>query len=259
MAVLQIQYPSRALGHTNEVLVLLPESVRKETGKLPTIWLLHGAFGGHTDWLRKTMIELYAEQYGFAVVMASVENSLYGNIPSGRYYDLLTKELPDYLRGILPLSEKREENMVVGFSMGGHGAYKLALSEPEMYAGAVVFAAGSFAGMPDAPEGSALQDVHQYVFGHTHLANLKDTDMDVEWLAEELMKTDRPKPLLYACCGRDDMGFPLAEKTAAYMKELGLTISWKAAEGKHDWFFINRELPDAIDWCAGVMNLTAKE
>ena len=47
-------------------------------------------------------------------------NSHYVDNPwGGNYYSYLTKELPEMLRSLLPLSAKRENNFITGLSMGG--------------------------------------------------------------------------------------------------------------------------------------------
>ncbi len=61
------------------------------------LWLLHGTFGDHTDWLRKSSIELYACEKDLIVVMPSALNSDYNNwdhcMMGYAMYDFLTEEL----------------------------------------------------------------------------------------------------------------------------------------------------------------------
>ncbi|MBW7462496.1 prolyl oligopeptidase family serine peptidase, partial [Paenibacillus sepulcri] len=47
-----------------------------------------------------------------------------------------SEELPALARSFFPLSDRREDNFVAGLSMGGYGAFKLALSHPDRYAAA---------------------------------------------------------------------------------------------------------------------------
>ncbi len=253
MALLQVQLFSKALSRKTEVAVLIPEFAHCE-GKWPVIWLLHGAMGGHSDWYRKTTIELYAEKYGFAVVMASADNSFYANNPTGRYFDFLSEELPEKLSKLLPLSTRREDNLIAGFSMGGHGTYKIGLSNPEKYAGMVVFSAGNFIETAEVPEDSPIAPIHRSVFGTTHIHDLKDTEHDVKYLARKAVESGKVLPNMFVCCGTEDGGFPIVKSTCEYMQSLGLDVEWHEAEGKHDWFFINQMLPQAMEWCSRVKN-----
>jgi S-formylglutathione hydrolase FrmB len=212
--------------------------------------------GNYSDWWRFTAIELYAEQYGIAVVMPSADNSFYANVPTGRYFDYITSELPQILQSMLPLSASRADNIVAGLSMGGHGAYKLGLSKPEQYVGIGVFSAGNFIELGDMPAGSPYSNVHKYVFGTTHLIDLIGTEHDIKHLAETAAHSGKELPKLFVCCGTEDGGFHVAETTYHYLNQtLGYEGVWKQGSGIHDWKFWNEMLPDLMAWCKQVMHL----
>ena len=95
------------------------------TEDIPTLWLLHGMHGDRNSWMNGSAIVRHARARGIAVVMPSAENSFYTDQKYGfKYYTFIAKELPEYLRKILPLSKKREKNYIAGLSMGGYGAFK---------------------------------------------------------------------------------------------------------------------------------------
>jgi putative tributyrin esterase len=98
------------------------------------LWLLHGTFGDHTDWLRKSNIELYACEKQLIVVMPSALNSYYSNwdrcMMGYGMYDFLTEELMPLVYSWFPASDKREDNFISGLSMGGGGTLKYALGHP---------------------------------------------------------------------------------------------------------------------------------
>ena len=73
MALFNIQYRSPALNKTTGITVVIPENAPAED--IPTLYLLHGMHGNHTDWERKTSIERYAQDRKIAVVMPDGENS----------------------------------------------------------------------------------------------------------------------------------------------------------------------------------------
>ena len=254
MSLMHVHFFSKMLSRKTEVSVMVPDHAQMRGDKWPVMWLLHGAMGGHSDWDRNTMIELYAEKYGFAVVMASAANSFYANIPTGRYFDFLTEELPTMLSRMLPISSKREDNLVAGFSMGGHGAYKLGLTRPDKYAGIIVFSAGNFIETSEMPEDSPFGQIHQYVFGTTHINSLLNTEHDVKYLAKKAVENGSILPKLFVCCGTEDGGFPVVKSTFGYMKDLVFDAEWHEESGAHDWFFINKMLPLATEWGYDVLN-----
>ena len=101
---------------------------------LPVVYLLHGAFGNYNSWLRFSCVERYAQKYGCVLVMASAENSFYHDMSRGNsYYTFFSKELPALVQSILPVSRRREDTYIAGFSMGGYGSWYIALNNPQNY------------------------------------------------------------------------------------------------------------------------------
>jgi putative tributyrin esterase len=90
-------------------------------------------------------IERYAQENNLAVIMPSVDRSWYTNTAYGaNYFDFITEELPELChKAFGGLSEKREDNIIAGLSMGGYGAVKTALTYPEKY-GACIALSGAF-------------------------------------------------------------------------------------------------------------------
>ena len=143
MAFMTLHYFSNTLNKMTEVNIIVPE--RRETDgtvaydqlhaqPLKTVWLLHGLSGDATDWYRMTGLERYATATGYAVVMPNADRSFYNNMAHGqRYWDFITAELPQRLRALLPLSSAREDNVVMGNSMGGYGALKWGLNQPQHF------------------------------------------------------------------------------------------------------------------------------
>ena len=50
-----------------------------------------------------------------------------------KYFSVITDEISKLAVKLFPLSEKREDNFVAGFSMGGYGAFKWAMHNPEKF------------------------------------------------------------------------------------------------------------------------------
>ena len=79
MALVKMNFESQYLRNNNEISIILPDKPRNlepaefygSGAKYKVLWLLHGTYGDHTDWLRKSSIELYACEKNLAVVMPS--------------------------------------------------------------------------------------------------------------------------------------------------------------------------------------------
>ena len=151
MALVHCDFNSDVLNTSTSVYVVIPEIrpeekyLEKENMKFQTLYLLHGIGDDHTKWVRRTPIERYARQYKLAVVMPQVDKSFYTDMVYGnKYWTYISQELPKKMRMFFPLSDKREDNFVAGFSMGGYGSFKWALNKPECFD-----AAASFSGALD--------------------------------------------------------------------------------------------------------------
>ena len=159
MSILTYNFESEYLKNNHEVTVILPDKPREQTPadfygsgkKYPVLWLLHGTFGDHSDWLRKSMIELYACENDLIVVMPSGLNSNYLNWPGFgtgyRAWDYLFDELMPLVHNWYPASSKREDNYIAGLSMGGRGVFQYVAGRPEKFAAAADCIAGSRQGL----------------------------------------------------------------------------------------------------------------
>ena len=140
MAWFQVNFFSVSLGRQVGVHVLLPaempgpipatgsEAAGKQ--KFKTLYLLHGYMGNANDWLINTQINELSQQYGLAVVMPSGDNGFYVDQPTSgvKGAGYIGQELVEYTRKIFPLSDKKEDTIIAGLSMGGYGAIRNGLA-----------------------------------------------------------------------------------------------------------------------------------
>ncbi|OBR68888.1 hypothetical protein A7K91_25730 [Paenibacillus oryzae] len=249
MAFMQLDLYSRMLTRQTEIAVVIPER-GEPSAAYPVLWLLHGACDNHSGWWRNTAVELYAEEYGIAVVMPTADLSFYANGPLGRYYDHIAFELPELLGGMFPLSTAPKDQVVAGLSMGGHGAYKFGFTNPERYAGMAVLSAGNFLDLGNPPPGGFQEDVHRKLFRTTIAEELRGTEHDISHLASLAARKGVPLPKLFASCGTEDLAIESARNTYRYItEELGVEGMWQEGAGGHDWTFWGRMLPEVMNWC----------
>ena len=145
MAFLQVNFFSSVLGMCTAMNVILPQTtgtrglIGVDTADVdvtyPVLYLLHGMSDDHTIWSRRTSIERYADEHGIAVVMPTTELGWYTNMKHGRKWrTYIGEELPAVCHDFFPrISQKREDTYIAGLSMGGYGAYALAMTYPEQY------------------------------------------------------------------------------------------------------------------------------
>ena len=80
MALIQVNYMSKALFRIVPLNVILPVDrfdadtnsyLAQENHKYKTLYLLHGLLGNYTDWVIRTLRQIWAEEKNLAVVMPS--------------------------------------------------------------------------------------------------------------------------------------------------------------------------------------------
>lgn len=253
MALITAQFRSEALQLYVSVHLILPQPAPGENSferKLPVLWLLHGLSDDHTIWQRRTSIERYVEERNLAVVMPAVDRSFYTDMAHGnRYWTYISEELPLLMRAWFPLSERREDNFVAGLSMGGYGAFKLALTHPGRYA-----AAASLSGAlrqyeedltaPDADP--AWLVMLGDIFGD--LGTFAGGPNDVFALATKAARLRMVRPALYACCGTEDFLIDDNRRFKAHADKIGLPLTYEEAPGEHEWGFWDTYIQRVLDW-----------
>lgn len=234
---------SSSLGMNTTLNIIIPEQI---TDDITTVYLLHGMYGDHTSWMCGTSIGRYANKRKIAVIMPSAENSFYCNMKYGcRYYDYIAEELIEFTRKLFLLSHSREKTFVAGLSMGGYGAFKIALRRPEIFG-----AAASLSGCLDIHTSVNYCDWPEIAvcnWGEDFKTCVKGTDDDLFHLIESF-PADMPKPRLYSTCGTEDILH--AENTAFrdFMVGRGFDYSYNEGPGKHNWTFWDKWIDRAFEF-----------
>ncbi|QHW29946.1 esterase family protein [Paenibacillus rhizovicinus] len=242
MAVLQTTFFSSALGMTSSLTAVLPQDAAPGE-KFPVLFLLHGLSDDHTTWLRLTTLELLLQNRRLAVIMPNVHRSFYSDMAHGlKYWTYVSEELPKVARALFPISDRREDTFVAGQSMGGYGAFKLALSKPEQFA-----AAASLSGALDVRALRVLFTSGEYgdIFGDVNDGAHKD---DLFAIAETAARSGEPVPKLYQCCGTEDFLYEDGLRFLRHAGKLGLEVDYEEEPGLHEWGYWNVKLPRILDW-----------
>ena len=248
MALFNIQYRSSVLNKATCITVIIPESAPDDD--IPTLYLLHGMNGNHAEWSRKSSIERYAKDRNIAVVMPDGDNSFYHDMAFGEdYFTYIADELVAYTRKIFRLSHKREKTFIAGLSMGGYGAFRIALMRPYQYA-----AAASLSGCVDMATRimSSVWDqrvkIAQSIWGMDYHNRLKDSDSDLFYLIKN-WPADAPRPRLYSVCGTEDSLHADNITFRDFMAEHPeFEYSFTSAPGKHSWAFWDKWIRPAMDF-----------
>lgn len=252
MALFHVNFFSNVLGLSVAMDVILPQPApggQRRKQKLPVLWLLHGLSDDHTIWQRRTSIERYVEPLQLAVVMPAVDRSFYTDMAQGnRYWTYISEELPALARAFFPLSAQREDNFVAGLSMGGYGAFKLALSHPSRFAAAASLSGAlhNFAEDAAASNDPGWTAELTRIFGD--LAKFTGGSNDIYHLAARVAKGKTPSPQLFQCCGTEDFLYEGNLRFKAHAEALGLPLTYTEGPGEHVWSYWDMMIQRVLEW-----------
>lgn len=252
MALIHCDFFSEILGLSCSMVVILPQRPlptisSSPSPKYPTLYLLHGRSDDHTIWQRRTSIERYAEEKGIAVVMPAVHRSYYTDMAHGhRYWSYISQEVPARARDMFPLSARRDDNFVAGLSMGGYGAFKLALRQPDRYA-----AAASLSGALDVADlinikESGWEAEMRNIFGD--LDAIRGSDNDLFQLATQVAQSDQSKPKLFQWCGTEDFLYESNVEFRSFVQNLPLDLTYSDGPGDHTWGYWDAQIQNVLNW-----------
>lgn len=251
MALIQMSFLSTALKRTVPVTVILPVDntvLFREKTRFPTLYLLHGLLGSHTDWVCNTRIQRWAEERGLAVVMPSGDNSFYVDqlLPNQAYGEFIGRELVEMTRRAFPLSNDREKTFIGGLSMGGFGAIRNGLKYADTFGYIVGLSSAVhiFEMALDAPNRTLFRE--DLVFGDLEEARKTDKNPRVALAHAKAERYEIPK--IYMSCGLQDSLLESNRSLRDYFLENGADLTYRESNGKHDWYFWDREIQAVLDW-----------
>jgi putative tributyrin esterase len=210
--------------------------------KLPVVYLLHGGGGGFRDWTNDSDVARFAES-GLLLVMPEGASSYYTNSveqPQDRYEDYIVHDLIADVEHRFPVATGRSNRAIVGVSMGGFGAVKLALRHPGLF----VFVAGLSSAI-DVPRRAftvrRLQQSRHYsaIFGPVGSQTRRDNDPFM------LIRTVDPEvtPYLFLTCGEQEGLLPANREFAALLAQRHFSYEFHTVAGGHNWNQWNAWLP----------------
>lgn len=182
MAYMRITQRSAAMNCNMEAAVFYPmpdyraksiEQIRREKRK--TLYLLHDADQMFLQWVLQGSLYEWAMKEEMAVVMPTVRDYFETRgSTTGDVFSYISRELPEYMQKILPLSGARDDNLIAGVGMGGYYALKAAVRNPDRFSSAGVlrelpdvegYLKGQPEGTPEALLGERFAGSDQDVLG----------------------------------------------------------------------------------------------
>jgi len=228
-----VTFRSAALGRDMQYRVILPATMPAGK-KWQAVYLLHGRGGGFRDWSNYSDVARYAES-GLLLVMPEGGSSYYTNsvdVPQDRYEDYIVSDLIADVENRFPVATGRANRAIVGVSMGGFGAVKIALRHPELF----VFVGGISAAVDVPGRAFSLKRLQQSRYLNSILgANGSQTRRDNDPFL--LLRTANPSdaPYFFLTCGEQEGLLPSNREFAAYLQQHHFRSEFHTVRGGHDW------------------------
>lgn len=251
MAKITIEYASEVLAKNVTLSVLVPESLDQRK-IFPTLYLLHGLSGHHSDWTNHTRIQRWANEHQIAVVMPSADNKFYIDNPKTyEYYGrFIGEELVTFTRNMFPLSSLREDTSIGGLSMGGYGALVNGFKYYETFGTIVALSSALIIDEIPHKTGDINSPIlenrvfFETVFGD--LSCLIGSDKDYNALLSQI--PEHAIPRLYLSCGEDDFFIKNNRDYHAHLDQLQIPNTYVEIPGNHDWDTWDTMIHAVLNW-----------
>ena len=246
MPNLTLNFRPESIGAGTQVNIYLPDVIVDD---MPVLYLLHGMYGDQNSWMNGSSIGRYARARGLAVVMPSVGNSFYANQKhGGRYFDYVSDELPEYIGKLLPfITTKKEKTAVAGLSMGGYGAIKVALRNPDRFSACAGLSGCLDMSVDIKADDEGWADICVCNWGEDYKNTLPGSDEDLLHLLDTFPES-KEKPRIYVACGTEDFLYSQNITFKNYIADRGFDFVYEEGPGAHTWDFWDKWIVPAINF-----------
>ena len=246
---LRISFPSLTLLRPVDIVAALPDEIPRPAGKLcRTVWALHCAMSDAGFFFDRLDAASLVDQEKIAFIAPSLGNGWFINSPFERQADFL-QEMFERLRDVLPLSHRREDNLVLGVSMGAFGALRWAMASDNFGGAAGISGVYDHSLPPDERlrQHRAQRALHA-AFSRLARQLLWDEDGHVRKDADFAALAGRSScPRLALYCGDEDyLSLPQTRRLEQLCREGGRSVTACITPGEHDERYWKQALRDAV-------------
>ena len=236
-----LSLPSRILGRNMPVTIILPDGYATSGQRYPVLYLLHGASGDHTDWNAKSAIAAHIRSLPLIVVMPDAHgDSFYLDTPGyGKIRSAFLDELVPMVDERYRTIARREGRAIAGLSMGGYGAWQLALSSQDLFA-----CAASLSGALGWGTGPMPNLARKLYPDQTEVLWTRDA---LRPMIERRVRRGRYNgPALWFDCGKDDFLIESNRQMDSYLYGKRIPVEFVEFNGAHDWAYWDEHIRDVL-------------
>lgn len=252
--VTEVKFHSGSLQRDMRYSVVLPPDYELSNRRYAVLYLLHGLYGNHTDWVTRTRLTQYAESYALIIVMPDAGDSWYTNSVStaqDKFEDYILKDVIADVEGRYRTMRSAHGRAILGLSMGGYGAVKFALRRPDLFAVAGSLS-GAFNGPLDADETPEYRDQLVRVFGERGSRTREDND-----IFRLLPLNPTVLPYFYLSCGTADQFLQTNRRFVGALQAQKVAYEYHEMPGQHSWTYWDQHIRDFLAMLAEKLPLAS--
>jgi S-formylglutathione hydrolase FrmB len=280
------RFLSAALGSEQVAQVYVPDDA-PPSGGWPVLYLLHGLDGTASDWqrlgnLQSSLDGLIAAHLvrPMVVVMPTGGNSWYVDSADvkgpGNYGSAIAHDLPAAVEQAFPVRTDRAHRAIAGLSMGGFGALRIGLAEPERFQAVAALSPAIWQNVPEEDVGKPAKEMEQ-LRSQTYFKKADPDDVtigldlpppgphfggafgtpfdarrfnaaNVFTLLQKAVDARKVLPNVYLTVGDDDSHL-LWRGAIAFFETMQMdnrAIEFRVTDGDHNWTCWRKSLTDAL-------------
>ena len=225
---------SASMKKTIKAVVIIPDNYASAQA-LPVVYLLHGYSGNYADWINKAKgFEKAADLYQMIIVCPDGGfGSWYWDSPvdpNFKYETYVSNELVSWVDSKYKTIKDKKGRGITGLSMGGHGAFYLALKHQDVFG-----VAGTMSGGVDIRPFPNNWDMA------LRLGKLSEHPENWEkYTVMNLLHLLTPNSLaLIIDCGTEDFFFKVNENLHQQLVYRNIPHDYISRPGAHNWNYWN--------------------
>lgn len=242
---------SKALGKAAPVNILLPRDYATTKTRYPVLYLLHGATGGHGDWNAQSGIAAYVADLPLIVVMPDANgDSFYLNSPGkGKVEDYFTRELIPAIDRMFRTEARKEKRVIAGLSMGGYGAWRLALNHPNLFTAAASLSGAFVLGEEEVTTNEFIGRIVRGMYNGTLPdASVLAAERLLPRIGKQVNRNRYTGPALYFDIGAEDFLLKRNRDMESALLERGIPYEFAEFRGRHDWAYWDEHVRDVLQF-----------
>ncbi len=245
---LRITLSSISLLRPVEIVAALPNEFSMTGMPYRTVWALHCAMSSGDFFFEKLDASNLVDRERIAFIAPSLGNGYFLNSPFEQQADFL-QEMFESLRGVLPLSRQREDNLALGISMGAFGALRWAMACDSFGGATGISGVFDCAVPPDVRiRKSRAQRALYAAFSRLMRQRLLDEAGHVRSEADfTTLVAHSSCPWLALYCGEEDyLSLPQTLHLEELCHQHGHPVNVRVSAGEHDESYWKHSLQDAV-------------